>query len=141
MLRYMITMERTAQNKRPARYARALRYQAEYVEEHSPRKADLKGARKQLEDALAVLEAQNDGGEKQLELALTNEQLASFHLNRGSVRLARPYIDVAGRLYDTLPPLEGPAGAARVRNLRARLARAQQGTDEPDDSSPDSKGS
>jgi len=128
MLRYLITMERAAQDKRPALRARAVRYQAEYIEEHSPKKAALKEARKQLEDALADLDAREDK-EKPLELALLNEQLGSFHLNRGTLTLVKPYLDTAAGLYQNLPPSEGPAGVVRIEKLRARHARAQQGDD------------
>jgi hypothetical protein len=128
MLRYLLTMERAAQDKRPALRARAARYQAEYIEEHSPKKAALKEARKQLEDALADLDVREDK-EKPLELALLNEQLGSFHLNRGTLTLVKPYLDAAEELYQNLPPPEHPAGVARIEKLRARLARAQQGDD------------
>ena len=112
MLRYLITMEHVAQNKRPTRYARSLRYQAEYLEE-STKKADVRSARKKLEDAIAVLEEQRDE-ETPLELALTNEQLATYHLNRGSPKLPGPYIDAAEKLFKDLPPTEGPAGVKRI---------------------------
>jgi hypothetical protein len=133
MLRYLITMEHVAQNKRPTRYARSLRYQAEYLEE-STKKADVRSARKKLEDAIAVLEEQRDE-ETPLELALINEQLATYHLNRGSPKLPGPNIDAAEKLFKDLPPPEDTAGLARIKKLRARHARAQQGDDEPDDNS------
>ena len=125
MLRYLVTMERVAQNKRPTRHARSLRYQAEYLEE-STKKADVRSARKKLEDAIAALEEHPDE-ETPLELALTNEQLATYHLNRRSPRLPGPYIDAAEKLFKDLPPPEGPAGVKRIERLRKR--RAQESSD------------
>ena len=127
MLRYLVTMERVAQNKRPTRHARSLRYQAEYLEE-STKKAEVKSARKKLEDAIAALEEHPDE-ETPLELALTNEQLATYHLNRGSPKLPVAYIDAAEKLFQDLPSKERSAGLKRIEHLRTRLTRAQQGSD------------
>jgi hypothetical protein len=127
MLRYLVTMERVAQNKRPTRHARSLRYQAEYLEE-STKKADVRSARKKLEDAIAALEEHADE-ETPLELALANEQLATYHLNRGSPKLPVPYIDAAEKLFQDLPSNERLAGLKRIEHLRKRLTRAQQGSD------------
>jgi hypothetical protein len=127
MLRYLLTMEHVAQNKRPTRYARSLRYQAEHLEE-STKKADVKSARKKLEDAIAKLEEQPRNEETLLELALAHEQLATYHLNRGSPKLPGPYIDAAEKLFKDLPPPDGPAGVERIERLRKRLGRAQEGS-------------
>ena len=43
------------------------------------------------------------------------------------------YLDQAEQLYLTLPPPEGPAGTVRISELRAQLAEAQRGGDEPEE--------
>lgn len=136
MLRDLVTMERAAQDqKRPARHARALRFQAEIMEERSNKKA-LKDARIKLDSALKALDAKDapdTGTEKPFELALVNEQLGSLHLRRKTLTLVGGHLDDAEQLYKKLPAPEGPAGMLRIEKLRALLSRAQQGGDDPDD--------
>ena len=81
-------LERAAlKQKRPTRYARALRFQAELLEERGNRNA-LKDARLKLETAAEALENEDGGDERLLELAMIQEQLAGVHLKRGTPTLA-----------------------------------------------------
>lgn len=123
--------ERAAQ-KEPTRYARALRFQAEVLEERAT-KAALNGARIKLETALEALDDPNAGDEKPFELALVNEQLAALHLKRGTPTLVEEYLDQAAQNFETLSPPEGPAGLERIKQLRERLAQALRGGDEPEE--------
>jgi hypothetical protein len=137
-LRYLITLEKVSAATRPVRYARALRYEAEHLQE-STRRADIKEVRTKLELALGHLENatllndQIDSGEKPLELALINEQLGAYHLKTRKLTLVSRYLDEAGRLYDGLPHAEASAGSERIAALRKALERAREGADDQDD--------
>ncbi len=137
-VRHLERMAEAAANEAPVKLARALRYQAELLEERGT-KAALKEARMKLDTALGLLSAQNDGADqsspeqnedKILELALTNEQLGSLHLKRGTPTLVEDYLDEGAKHFATAPDPEGPAGLARIEKLRELLKRALQGEDE-----------
>jgi hypothetical protein len=137
MQSYLEEMVQAAQDqKRAIRHARALRLQAEVLEERNVRVRDaLRYARLKLEAALKALTAEGvreHGEEKSFELALVNEQLGSLHLRRGTTTLGRANLDDASEAFKKLSSSEGPAGLLRVEKLRARLANAQGG-DEPDE--------
>jgi tetratricopeptide (TPR) repeat protein len=118
--------------KKPVRYARALRFQAELLEERATKGA-LSAARIKLETGLESLEDPDAGDERPYELALLNEQLASLHIKRGTPTLVEKYLDEADEIYKTLPAPEGPAGLERIEHLRARLAQALRGGDESEE--------
>jgi hypothetical protein len=133
---YLDKMEVAAREQgRPSRQARALRLQAELLEERSAKSA-LRDARTKLETALKVLDvpdAQDKGEEKLFELALVNEQLGSLHLRRGTPTLVRPHLDSAKELYKKMASQEGSAGLLRIEKLFARFAKVEQGGDEPEE--------
>jgi hypothetical protein len=143
---YLEQMESTSQNqKKLARRARALRFQAEILERSSKDK-DLNEARIKLEAArnaltqhIGTLDAQEQQRgangevlEKFLELALTNEQLGRLQLRRGKYTRVRSPLDDAETFYKKLKSVEGAAGEKRIEALRAQLKRAESGEDEPD---------
>ena len=126
-------LERSAEkDKRPVRHARALRFQAELLEERAT-KAALNGARIKLETALGVLDSSDGMDNKVLELAFINEQLAELHLKRGTPTLVERYVDIADDLFASLPPPEGSSGSERVRELRRQLAQLLEVDDEPEE--------
>lgn len=116
----------------PPKYARALRFQAELLEERST-KAALNRARIKLETAIEALDDPTASNEKTLELALIYEQLAALHLRRGTPTLVSPYLDQAAQLFDQLRSPEGPAGLGRIKALRERLEAARGAGDEPEE--------
>jgi tetratricopeptide (TPR) repeat protein len=130
---YLERLHHAAQEQRcSVRQARALRYQAELLDERGT-VAARREARTKLETALTLLGSQDSQSpveEKLLELALAHEQLASLHITRGTRTLAVPHLDKADDLYTQIGGAEGSAGHLRVVKLRARLDSAN---DEPDE--------
>lgn len=141
---YLDRMERAAQEqKRVGRQARALRFQAEILEERSSDRV-LNIARLKLESALNALDAIDsgtqdsarsgfEGRERTLERALANEQLGSLQLRRGKYTKVREPLDDAEKCYGKLPQPDRSAGLERIEALRAQVVKAEQGGDEPDD--------
>lgn len=136
MRNYLDMMHTAAQEQgRPVRVSRALRFQAEVLEESSGKSAK-RDARTKLDRANRVLDdpdGQSTGAEKLFELALVNEQLGALHLVRGTPTLVKPSLDYADELYGRLSGPEGAAGHVRILQLRSRLEQAEQGGDDPDD--------
>ena len=129
----LANLERAAtEQKRPTRYARALRFQAEILEERGNKTA-LKDARLKLETAADALENENGGDERLLELAMIQEQLVGVHSKRLTPTLAEDSLDEAQQLYENLRTPDGRAGDKRVSEFRSQLDAALQAGDEPDD--------
>jgi tetratricopeptide (TPR) repeat protein len=116
----------------PSRHSRALRYQAELLEEKGTKVA-LQNARVKLETALEALQLPGTEDEKPLELALTNEQLALVHLKRGTPTLVQPYVDTARAQFENLPEGIRVDGMIRLQAIETQLARALRGEDEADE--------
>jgi tetratricopeptide (TPR) repeat protein len=118
--------------KMPTRHARALRYQAELLEEKGT-KAALQNARVKLDTALEALQTPGTEDEKPLELALTNEQLAALHIKRGTPTLVRPYLDEARQQFLKLTEPLRTNAVSRLDVIETLLDRALRGVDETDE--------
>lgn len=107
-----------AQSK-PTRLARALRFQAEVMEDFGTR-TGREEARDKLDFALETLSDAIAGPEKSLELALIHEQLGALHYKRGTPTLVAEHLDAAAELFRSIPPPEGSAGERRIEALRSQ---------------------
>jgi tetratricopeptide (TPR) repeat protein len=136
-LQYLKKLARAAvSDEKPVLAARALRFQAEILFQHST-PAEWHRARAALVTATRLLEPLVDSDPKKerakdIELAADYELLGNVQIKREKFTAAGDVLENADALYQKLSAPEGPSGVTRIEELKKVLARAKRDKEEPD---------